>query len=135
MSFERRVDRLAKLFAEASEANRTGPDPDIAAILDELASLKASRAVGYRGGVRQEPQDLPAKILGEGYTRAELRALAIARPWEARSLRQSDRRAHTPLSGNVRVFRHVHRGGILRVKAGVRSDVAGGTIHPQKEVR
>jgi hypothetical protein len=37
-------------------------------ILDEFASLKASRAVHYRGGKRIEPEDIPGKILGFGYT-------------------------------------------------------------------
>jgi hypothetical protein len=36
--------------------------------LDEFASLKASRAVHYRGGQRIELEDIPAKILAPGYT-------------------------------------------------------------------
>jgi hypothetical protein len=44
--------------------------------LDELASLKASRAVHYRGGKRIEPEDMPGKILGPGYTREDVWELA-----------------------------------------------------------
>jgi hypothetical protein len=83
-SFERRAERLEQMFSEPSEARRIGPDPDWCAILDELASLKASRAVHYRGGKRIEGEDLPRKLLGENYTRTELLELAIARGLEKR---------------------------------------------------
>jgi len=45
-------------------------------ILDEFASLKASRAVHYRGGKRIEPEDMPGKILGPGYTTEDVWELA-----------------------------------------------------------
>jgi hypothetical protein len=54
-------------------------------ILDELASLKASRAVHYRGGtpmVRIEPEDIPRKILGPGYTPEDVWKLARRRVLE-----------------------------------------------------
>ena len=54
-------------------------------ILDELASLKASRAVHYRGGtpmVRIEPEDIPGKILGPGYTPEDVWKLARRRVLE-----------------------------------------------------
>ena len=54
-------------------------------ILDELASLKASRAVHYRGGtpmVRIEPEDMPGKILGPGYTPEDVWKLARRRVLE-----------------------------------------------------
>jgi hypothetical protein len=54
-------------------------------ILDELASLKASRAVHYRGGtpmVRIEPEDIPGKILGPGYTLEDVWKLARRRVLE-----------------------------------------------------
>ena len=54
-------------------------------ILDELASLKASRAVHYRGGtpmVRIEPEDIPGKILGPGYTTEDVWELARRRVLE-----------------------------------------------------
>jgi hypothetical protein len=79
-SFDRRVDELERAFRGSDDAY--SPDPDLVAIWDELASLKASRAVRYRGGVRQEPEDIPAKLLGPDYTRRELRELAISRAFE-----------------------------------------------------
>jgi len=54
-------------------------------ILDELAGLKASRAVHYRGGtpmVRIEPEDIPGKILGPGYTPEDVWKLARRRVLE-----------------------------------------------------
>jgi hypothetical protein len=51
-------------------------------ILDEFASLKASRAVHYRGGKRIEPEDIPAKILGPGYTKGDVCELAERRVLE-----------------------------------------------------
>jgi hypothetical protein len=54
-------------------------------ILDELASQKASRAVHYRGGtpmVRIEPEDIPGKILGPGYTPEDVWKLARRRVFE-----------------------------------------------------
>jgi len=51
-------------------------------ILDEFASLKASRAVHYRGGKRIEPEDIPAKILGPGYTKGDVWELAERRVLE-----------------------------------------------------
>jgi hypothetical protein len=50
--------------------------------LDELASLKASRAVHYRGGKRIEPEDMPGKILGPGYTTEDVWELARKRVLE-----------------------------------------------------
>jgi hypothetical protein len=51
-------------------------------ILDEFASLKASRAVHYRGGKRIEPEDIPAKILGPGYIKGDVWELAKRRVLE-----------------------------------------------------
>jgi hypothetical protein len=50
--------------------------------LDEFASLKASRAVHYRGGKRIEPEDIPGKILGPGYTTEDVWELARKRVLE-----------------------------------------------------
>jgi hypothetical protein len=50
--------------------------------LDEFASLKASRAVHYRGGKRIEPEDIPAEILGPGYTTEDVWELARKRVLE-----------------------------------------------------
>jgi len=51
-------------------------------ILDEFASLKASRALHYRGGKRIEPEDIPGKILGPGYTEEDVWELAERRVLE-----------------------------------------------------
>ena len=51
-------------------------------ILDEFASLKASRAVHYRGGKRIKPEDIPGKILGPGYTKEDVWELARRRVLE-----------------------------------------------------
>jgi len=50
--------------------------------LDEFARLKASRAVHYRGGKRIEPEDIPGKVLGPGYTTEDVWELAERRVLE-----------------------------------------------------
>jgi len=50
--------------------------------LGEFASLKASRAVHYRGGKRIEPEDMTAEILGPGYTTKDVWELARKRVLE-----------------------------------------------------
>jgi hypothetical protein len=82
-SLERRIEYL--------EQRIRPPEKDKAAalqtalirdILDEFASLKASRAVHYRGGKRIEPEDMPGKILGPGYTTDDVWELARRRVLE-----------------------------------------------------
>jgi hypothetical protein len=82
-SLERRIEYL--------EQRIRPPEKDKAAalqtalirdILDEFASLKASRAVHYRGGKRIEPEDIPGKILGPGYTKEDVWELARRRVLE-----------------------------------------------------
>jgi hypothetical protein len=52
-------------------------------ILAEYARLKASRAKNsWRGGVPIEPEDIPGKILGEGYTHGQMMELAVRRVFE-----------------------------------------------------
>ena len=71
-------------------------------ILDELASLKASRAVHYRGGtpmVRIEPEDIPGKILGPGYTPEDVWKLARRRVLERHLTREEVIRAARILAG------------------------------------
>ncbi len=55
-------------------------------ILTEFAALKASRSTNsWRGGdpmVRIEPEDIPGKILGEGYTHGQMMELAVRRVFE-----------------------------------------------------
>jgi hypothetical protein len=78
------------MFSAEDDAQRVGPDPDFIAIADELQALKASRASHYRAGVRIEGEDIPRKVLGEDYTREELRALAISRAFEKRGYSTSE---------------------------------------------
>jgi len=82
-SLERRIEYL--------EQRIRPPEKDKAAalqtalirdMLDEFASLKASGAVHYRGGKRIEPEDIPAKILGPGYTKGDVWELAERRVLE-----------------------------------------------------
>jgi hypothetical protein len=90
MTIERRVHALEKLLAEPSEAHPSRPNPDKVAVLDELALLKGSRAVHYRGGVRIEPENIPQKILGNNYTERECRELAIKRAFTKRGYSTSE---------------------------------------------
>lgn len=88
------------------------PSPDylnMRAILDELGALKRSRAGGWRGGVYQEPANIPGKILGPGYTQRELCELAVRRALEARG---------EPV-GNLEAPRYVEA---LEVLCGTRRD-------------
>jgi hypothetical protein len=85
VSLDRRIEALEKIFAKAGETGaRSGPDPDMIAIFDELALLRSSQATHFRAGVRIEPTDLPEKLLGPGYSRREFRELAVARALEKR---------------------------------------------------
>jgi hypothetical protein len=79
-SLERRIEYL--------EQRIRPPEKDKAAalqralireMLDEFASLKASRTVHYRGGKRIEPEDIAAKILGPSYTTKDVWELARRR--------------------------------------------------------
>ena len=84
-SVENRLSRLEGLIQAPAS-----PEDEAAArhralvrdILDELARLKASRAVHWRGGKRIEPEDIPAKILGPGYTKEDVWELAERRVLE-----------------------------------------------------
>ena len=83
-SIDRRIQDLERLYAtappedEGAKRRRT----ITSSILDEFGRLKASRAVHYRAGVRIEPENIPGRILGPGYTTGELWELAIRRALE-----------------------------------------------------
>jgi hypothetical protein len=82
-------DRLSKL--EKGLPPEEDPEADLkwavtCDILEEYSHLKASRAKNsWRGGtpmVRIEPEDIPGKILGEGYTHGQMMGLAVRRVFE-----------------------------------------------------
>ncbi len=79
-------DRLSKL--EKGLPPEGDPEADLRwavsrDILAEYARLKASRAKNsWRGGVPIEPEDIPGKILGEGYTHGQMMELAVRRVFE-----------------------------------------------------
>ena len=79
---DRRIGNLERAFEDAPR----GPSAAFAhllAILDELAALRSSGAAHCRGGVRVEPEDVPRKVLGPGYTHGQLLGLAVSRAVEA----------------------------------------------------
>jgi hypothetical protein len=80
---ERRMENLAQRIQQTTEPEPSEPYRHLKAILDELALLKSSCAVYYRGGVRMEPENIPRKILGPDYTHADLSRLAVTRSVEA----------------------------------------------------
>jgi hypothetical protein len=88
-SIDRRIGALERQFA-ADSAARGPQEPSevithLRAILREFAMLKASCAPGLRGGVPIEPENIPRRILGPGYTHDELLRLAVERTVEAGS--------------------------------------------------
>lgn len=90
-SLNGRIRRLEELIGPAESEDEVAAlrHAITRAILDEYAHLKASRAVHYRGGnppVRIEPEDIPGKILGPGYTSGQLIELAIRRVFEREEL-------------------------------------------------
>ncbi len=85
-SIDKRISRL-----EQNRPPEEDPQADLKwavtrDILNELARLKASRSTNsWRGGdpmVRIEPEDIPGKILGEGYTHGQMMELAVRRVFE-----------------------------------------------------
>ena len=85
-SIDKRLGNLERFVGtpdEGSEHRRTV----VRDILDEFARLKASGAVHHRGGVRIEPEDIPGKILGPGYTSEQMWELAAKRVSEREDCR------------------------------------------------
>jgi hypothetical protein len=84
-SIERRIEDLEQRLIgpaadeEAERRRAVVHNTVVHNILDEFAGLKASRAVHYRGGKRIEPEDIPGKILGPGYTTRDVWELAERR--------------------------------------------------------
>jgi hypothetical protein len=81
-SIDKRLEVLERLVEppedEAAERRRSVARE----ILNEFARLKASGAAHYRAGVRIEPEDIPGKILGPGYTAEQVWELAERRVLE-----------------------------------------------------
>ena len=80
-SIGKRLENLERLVGPLEDENAERRRSVAREILDEFARLKASGAVHYRGGVgvRIEPEDIPGKILGAGYTSEQMWELAAKR--------------------------------------------------------
>ena len=81
-SIDRRLEDLERRIPPPEDEGASLGRAVMRDILNEFARLKASRAVGYRGGVRVEPEDIPARILGPDYTTGEMWELAERRVLE-----------------------------------------------------
>jgi hypothetical protein len=82
-SIDRRLDDLEGHFRQPDEDHEAELQrARWRAILNEFAGLKASRAVHYCANKRVEPEDIPGKILGPGYTTGEVWELAARRVFE-----------------------------------------------------
>ena len=81
-SIDKRLENLERLVRSPDE-NSEHRWTVVRDILNEFARLKASRAVHYCGGVRIEPEDIPARILGPDYTTEQV--------WELVARRVSER--------------------------------------------
>ena len=86
-SIEKRLKNLERFVGPPEDEGAEHRRSVVRDILDELAGLKASRAVHYRAMVRIEPEDIPGKILGPDHTTEQLWELA-----ERRVLEREDRR-------------------------------------------
>jgi hypothetical protein len=71
-------DRTEPVRSEAEDEAAEIRRALMAATVDELRRLKASRAVGFR---RTEPEDIPGQYLSKPYTFGQLIELAIRRVW------------------------------------------------------
>lgn len=79
----RRIQDLEEQLTAESAREPSEVFVQLRAILNELAALKSSCAPGLRGGVAIEPEHIPRKILGPGYTSEDLWRLAVSRVVEA----------------------------------------------------
>jgi len=82
---ERRIQDLERLVQPPEDEGAQLRRAIMTDILDEVARLKSSRAVHYRGGTPPmpiEPEDIPGKILGPGYTTGDMWELAVRRVFE-----------------------------------------------------
>ena len=86
-SIGKRLENLERLVGPPEDESAERRRSVAREILDEFARLKASGAVHYRGGVRIEPEDIPGKILGAGYTSEQMWELAAKRVSEREDCR------------------------------------------------
>jgi hypothetical protein len=90
-SVDRRIEELERLLAESGEPR--GPSRQMIAILNEVASLKAScadRWTGEKNMTRVEGENIPRKVLGPGYTHRDLWRLAVERASASEALPEED---------------------------------------------
>ncbi len=79
-SVERRIESLeGRILGTAGRSETFG---HLKAILGELATLRSSCAEHLRGGVPVEPENIPRRVLGPGYTNEDLWRLAVERAVE-----------------------------------------------------
>ena len=79
----RRIGGLERRLQAGEPRGPSAAFSHLMAILGELAALRASGATHLRGGVRVEPEDIPRRVLGPGYTHGQLVGLAVSRAVEA----------------------------------------------------
>lgn len=75
----RRLEDLEQRILQTAHPESSAASVHLRAILDELAALKSSCAEHERGGFHVEPENIPRRILGGGYTHADLWRLAVSR--------------------------------------------------------
>ncbi len=83
-SLERRLEALEEsATTRAQPPGRSESFRKLRAVLDELASLRASGATHHRGDQRIEGEDVPRRVLGDDYSRGQLIELAAQRAADA----------------------------------------------------
>jgi hypothetical protein len=85
-SLERRLDALEGRIEPPEDGRAALRRALLITTVDELARLKASRALGFRGSAPIAPKDIPGQYLTKPYTTSELIDLAIKRVWEREEL-------------------------------------------------
>jgi hypothetical protein len=82
-SIGRRIEDLERRILRTARPEPGEHLGHLKAILGELAALKSSCAMHLRGGVSVEPENIPRRVLGPGYTNEGLWRLAVERTVEA----------------------------------------------------
>lgn len=76
---DRRLEDLKRRILRSAHPETSAASVHLRVILNELGALKSSCAEHQRGGVRMEPENIPRRILGPGYTHVDLLRLAVSR--------------------------------------------------------